>query len=662
MTDRRTGTRPGRGARRAQVLRHARGARGIDLTVAARRGHRDPRPVGLRQVDAAARDQPPGEGRPRAHPVDGDLIGYRRRATSCTSCSEKDDPAPAHPDRLRLPELQPVPAPDRAGERHRGADLRAAAGREARSRPRLADAARAGRAVATRPTPTRGSCPAGSSSASPSPGRSRSSPKVLLFDEPTSRARPRARRRGARRHPGPRRAAAPRWSSSRTRSASPARSPTPSSSWTAAVIVEQGPPARCSTHPQHARTRAFLSKVLWPAAPRRPHRQHRKDATTRLAITAREAGHRAPPLGVRRLLAASCLGGARRVQPSSAPRPKPRRAPAPSEAQHRGLTDQTRLRTGPDPRGRRPRRSRSAADQKPARSRSRSAPYVPPLGSLADDEKTPIGNETDIAQLVADALGLEAQARGQGVGRLAARRAVRHVRRHHLERHRDRGAQGAVRLLVLPQRPARLLVRADSDITEITEAKDIAGLTVAVGSGTNQEKILLRWNEENEAAGSTPAEVEYFETTATRPSRCSPAASTPRSARTRQPPTRPPLAGGLQGRRHAQRRLARHRADRRGHPQGQRPVDAVATALNNAIEDGTYAEVLERWGLQAEAVTSRGQPARSAQAVSASRGGVRSAGPATTPSERWPGAGGVAGDGEDRYSAYGWDDVSSAGG
>ena len=33
--------------------------------------------------------------------------------------------------------------------------------------------------------------------------------------------------------------------------------------------------------------------------------------------------------------------------------------------------------------------------------------YVAPLAFLADDEKTPIGNETDIAQLVADALGLE---------------------------------------------------------------------------------------------------------------------------------------------------------------------------------------------------------------------------------------------------------------
>ena len=38
---------------------------------------------------------------------------------------------------------------------------------------------------------------------------------------------------------------------------------------------------------------------------------------------------------------------------------------------------------------------------------STTAGGLPPLGFLADDEKTPIGNEPDIATLVADALGLK---------------------------------------------------------------------------------------------------------------------------------------------------------------------------------------------------------------------------------------------------------------
>ena len=45
------------------------------------------------------------------------------------------------------------------------------------------------------------------------------------------------------------------------------------------------------------------------------------------------------------------------------------------------------------------------------------------------------------------------------------------------------------------------------------------------------------------------------------------------------------------------------RADRRRHPQGQRPGRRpITAALNHAFEDGTYTEVLERWGLQDEAI------------------------------------------------------------
>ena len=43
-----------------------------------------------------------------------------------------------------------------------------------------------GSASRTRPTPTRGGCPAASSSGSRSPARSRCEPKIVLFDEPTS--------------------------------------------------------------------------------------------------------------------------------------------------------------------------------------------------------------------------------------------------------------------------------------------------------------------------------------------------------------------------------------------------------------------------------------------------------------------------------------------
>ena len=40
---------------------------------------------------------------------------------------------------------------------------------------------------------------------------------------------------------------------------------------------------------------------------------------------------------------------------------------------------------------------------------------------------------------------------------------------------------------------------------DIKGADDISGLKVSVGSGTNQEKILLAWNKELEAKGKAPA-------------------------------------------------------------------------------------------------------------------------------------------------------------
>ncbi|HKP08561.1 MAG TPA: transporter substrate-binding domain-containing protein, partial [Microbacterium sp.] len=54
-------------------------------------------------------------------------------------------------------------------------------------------------------------------------------------------------------------------------------------------------------------------------------------------------------------------------------------------------------------------------------------------------------------------------------------------------------------------------VKSDSDIDKIEEAADISGLKIAVGSGTNQEQVLLAWNKELEDAGEEPAELQYYD-------------------------------------------------------------------------------------------------------------------------------------------------------
>ena len=103
-------------------------------------------------------------------------------------------------------------------------------------------AARAGRHRRPGRQATRPSSPAASSSGSRSPARWRCSPRSMLFDEPTSRARPRDDQRGARRDD---RAGRRRHDDGRGHPRDGLRPPAPptgSSSWTTAQIVEEAPP------------------------------------------------------------------------------------------------------------------------------------------------------------------------------------------------------------------------------------------------------------------------------------------------------------------------------------------------------------------------------------------------------------------------------------
>ncbi|MGP4879536.1 ABC transporter substrate-binding protein, partial [Klebsiella pneumoniae] len=47
-------------------------------------------------------------------------------------------------------------------------------------------------------------------------------------------------------------------------------------------------------------------------------------------------------------------------------------------------------------------------------------------------------------------------------------------------------------------------VKSTSPLSKIDKAEDIAGLKIIVGSGTNQEAILLAWNAENVKKGLKP--------------------------------------------------------------------------------------------------------------------------------------------------------------
>ncbi len=73
----------------------------------------------------------------------------------------------------------------------------------------------------------------------------------------------------------------------------------------------------------------------------------------------------------------------------------------------------------------------------------------------------------------------------------------------------DREAQESSILRLTGWTPA-FSVKSTSDIVAVNGPADLAGRKVIVGSGTNQERILLGWNEDNRAAGRPQAQPVYL--------------------------------------------------------------------------------------------------------------------------------------------------------
>lgn len=230
--------------------------------------------------------------------------------------------------------------------------------------------------------------------------------------------------------------------------------------------------------------------------------------------------------------------------------------------------------------------------------------YVAPLAFLADDEKTPIGNETDIAQLVADALGkdLELEVKAWADWPLALQSGDVDAVISNVtvtEERKELYDFSSYRTDEL----GWLVKTGNEEITEIDEPEDVAGLTVAVGSGTNQEKILLAWDEENQAAGLDPVTIEYFENDgdtilALQSGRIDVSFGPNATAayKAKVSPQDFTVVGTLNGGWPATAQIAAATL------KGNDLAPAFTAALNHAIEDGTYTEVLERWGLEGEAI------------------------------------------------------------
>ena len=233
----------------------------------------------------------------------------------------------------------------------------------------------------------------------------------------------------------------------------------------------------------------------------------------------------------------------------------------------------------------------------------------PPLNTFATDAKTVIGTDADVASLVAEALGRKVEfvpvawddwPLGLTSGKFDA--VISNVTV--TEERKQRFDFSSYRQDVLGA-----YVALNSPIKEIKEPKDIAGLKVIVGAGTNQEKIVVEWDRQNVAAGLKPAEFLYFDDNgasllALQSGRADVevnpnsrlAYSAAVSGKTRQ-------VGVINGGWPLNAEIAITTR------KGSGLADALTAAINGLIANGKYGEALGRWNLTAEAVAqSRTNP------------------------------------------------------
>ena len=217
---------------------------------------------------------------------------------------------------------------------------------------------------------------------------------------------------------------------------------------------------------------------------------------------------------------------------------------------------------------------------------------APPFGLYARDNKTVIGSEADIARLVADGLGLKLKVvpaswedwpLGVTSGKYDA---------------------AIYNITVTKDREDTLgfYVKTGSKITSIKSAPDIAGKRIIVGSGTNQEAVLLAWDKENQAKGLPAFKPQYV---------TDDAAATLAIQSGRADATFGPNVTG------AYKALLTGKTQLVGTVPGGWPktaniavtlkkgnglVDAVQASLNSAIASGAYLQVLDRWGESVEKI------------------------------------------------------------
>ena len=227
-----------------------------------------------------------------------------------------------------------------------------------------------------------------------------------------------------------------------------------------------------------------------------------------------------------------------------------------------------------------------------------SALNSPPLALLASDNRTRIGSDPDIARLLAGSLGLKLMPTAWEdwpLGITSGRYDVALVNIAVTEQRKAKFDFATYRVDSLA-----FSVKSTSNVQSITRAKDLAGKKVIVGSGTNQERILLGWNEENKKAGREPALPVYLTDDASGNLYI----QSGRADVFFGPQSVSAYKAALTGKTRVVGLGPKKAYVATTTKKGNGLVYALQAALDGAIKRGEYQKVLARWGEAGEAVTS----------------------------------------------------------
>jgi len=229
-----------------------------------------------------------------------------------------------------------------------------------------------------------------------------------------------------------------------------------------------------------------------------------------------------------------------------------------------------------------------------------SAQNSPPLSLVASDNRTRIGSDIDIARLLAQSLGLTLTVvpvswEEWPLGLKSGRYDVALVNIAVTEARKKKYDFATYRTDSLA-----FSVKHDSPIKHIATAKDIAGQRVIVGSGTNQERILLDWNAQLQQQHLPPAIPIYLTDDAT----TTLFLQSGRADITFGPQAAAAWKAALNGRSKVVGYSPYKAWVATTTLKGNGLVKALNQALNDAIASGNYQKILSRWGEAQEGVSS----------------------------------------------------------